>query len=318
MRVIRGIKMLKDRIKGSVVTIGVFDGVHVGHAAVIKKVVASARKARLSSVVVTFAPHPLKVLRSGDNIHSLISLKHRIRLIEELGVDILVIVKFSRSFSKMSPEKFIKNILAGKLHAKQVYVGENFYFGKGAATGIEILRRLSSKYGYKITAVKPIRVDGHIASSSLIRKLILSGHLHKAASLLGRSVSVFGTVVKGAGIARGLGCPTANINPHHEIIPPCGVYAVRAGFKDKKFRGIVNIGFRPTFYSPRDEEPTVEAHLFGYKGNLYNKDIEVYFMSKIRSERKFKSRAMLVKQIKKDIKYFTSNGKYVRIRKNER
>ena len=301
MKIIRGLKELNRRIKGSVVTIGVFDGLHAGHVVIIKKVVAFAKKNSLSSVVVTFDPHPLNVLEPHSKTPSLISLGHRIKLIKELGADILVIVKFTRSFSRMSPEKFIKNILVDKLRAKQIYVGENFYFGKGAGADAEILRRLSKRHGVNITAVNPIKVSGHIASSSLIRELILKGKLGKAAGLLGRPVSVFGTVVKGSGIARELGCPTANINPHHEVIPPRGVYAVRAKFGNKMFDGIVNIGFRPTFYSPRDEEPTVEVHLFGFKGNLYNIDVEVYFIKKMRDERKFRSREMLVRQIKADM-----------------
>ena len=301
MKIIRGLKALEDCIKGSAVTIGVFDGLHIGHTAIIKKVVASARKAYHSSVVVTFDPHPLKVLRPDCKVPSLISLKHRIKLIKELGVNILVIVKFSRSFSNMSPEKFIKNILVDKLHAKEIYVGENFYFGEGARADAEILRRLSGRYDFRVTTVKPVKILGHIVSSSLLRELIVKGELHKATRLLGRPVSVFGTVVKGSGIARGLGCPTANINPHHEIIPPRGVYAVRVISGKREFRGIVNIGFRPTFYSSRDEEPTVEVHLFGYKGNLYNKEIEVYFIKKIRDERKFRSKDALIKQIKSDM-----------------
>ena len=301
MKVMRGFKEFKDRAIGSVVTIGVFDGVHVGHAAIIKRVVDSARRARLSSVVVTFDPHPLKVLRSGCRIPSLISLKHRIMLIEELGADILIIVKFSRSFSKMPPEKFVKNILVDKLHAKEIYVGENFYFGKGAIAGAANLRRFSSRYAFKITTLRPIKKSGHIVSSSLIRESILNGKLRKAAKLLGRPISVFGTVVRGSGIARGLGCPTANINPHHEVIPPRGVYAVRARLGKKMLSGIVNIGFRPTFYGPRDEEPTVEVHLFDFKGNIYNRDIEVYFVKRIRDERKFRSKEALVKQITADM-----------------
>ena len=272
MKIMRGFKRLKGCAKGSVVTIGVFDGVHAGHVAIIKKVVASAKKAHCSSIVVTFDPHPLKILKPHKKIPSLISLKHRIKLIEELGVDLLVIVKFNRAFSKMSPEEFIKNILVDKLHAIEIYAGENFYFGKGARAGAGILRKLSARYKFNVITVKPIKKSGHIVSSSLLRKLIVSGNLHKAARLLGRPVSVFGTVVRGSGIARGLGCPTANVNPHHEVVPPCGVYVVRARAGEKKFGGVVNIGFRPTFYNSRDEEPTVEVHLFGFKGNLYNKD----------------------------------------------
>ncbi len=302
MNVIRGIKALEDRTKGSVVTIGVFDGVHVGHREIIGQVVASARKLRVASVVVTFDPHPVKVLRTDYKIPSLISLNHRIRLIEGLGVDKLIIVKFTAPFSELTAEEFVKNILVDKLRVKRLFVGENFYFGKSAAAGTKALEKLSRRFKFKVTVIKPVKVGRHIVSSSLIRKLITHGKLSEAAKLLGRSVSVLGTVVKGSGIAKGLECPTANINPHHEVIPPRGVYAVRTRLGKRELRGILNIGFRPTFYSSKDEEPTIEVHLFGFKGNLYNKDIEVYFVKRIRDERKFKSRAALAKQIKRDMR----------------
>jgi riboflavin kinase/FMN adenylyltransferase len=301
MRVIKGLRHLKQLPGGSVVTIGVFDGLHIGHREIIRKVVTAARKTKLTSVVITFDPHPMKVLKPRLKVPSLISLKHRIKLIETLGVDILAVVKFTRSFSKISSEKFVKNILVGKFRMKQIYLGENFYFGNGAKAGAGILRKLSRNYGFRVTTVRPVRAGGHIASSSLIREFILQGKLHEAAGLLGRPVSVLGTVVKGSGIARGLGCPTANINPHHEAIPPRGVYAVMTRLGKRELRGVLNIGFRPTFYSSRDEEPTVEVHIFGFKGNLYNKDIEVYFVKKIRDEVKFKSKAALIERIKKDM-----------------
>lgn len=301
MKIIKGLRSLKRQTKDSVVTIGVFDGLHIGHIHIIKKAVAAARKTGLACMAVTFDPHPVKVLKPGHYIPSLISLKHRIKLIERLGVDTLVIVKFTRSFSKMAPGKFTKNILVDKLRMRNIFVGDNFYFGRGAEGGVSILRKMSRLYGFKVSAVKPVRVMGHVASSSLIRKFMIGGDLHKAAKLLGRGVSVLGTVVRGAGIARGLGCPTANINPHHEAIPPRGVYAVRALLGKKRLSAILNIGFRPTFYSSRDEEPTIEVHVFGFKGNLYNKDIEVEFVKRIRDERKFKCEADLVKQIKDDI-----------------
>ena len=301
MRVIDGLKSLRRQPKGSVVTIGVFDGVHTGHKKIIKKVMAAAGKSGLASVVVTFDPHPLKVLKPGLSVPSLISLKHRIRLIDGLGVDILLVVGFTRSFSRMSPARFIKNILVDKLRVKEICAGENFYFGSGAAAGAGILRKLSARYGFKVTVVKPVRAGAHVISSTLIRKYTLEGRLRDASKLLGRSVSVFGTVVKGSGIAKGLGCPTANINPHHEAVPPRGVYAVRARFGRKEFGGILNIGFQPTFYGSRDKEPTIEVHIFGFKGDLYGRDIEVYFVKKLRDERKFNSGPALVRQIKKDM-----------------
>ncbi|MDO8524978.1 MAG: bifunctional riboflavin kinase/FAD synthetase [Candidatus Omnitrophota bacterium] len=302
MNTIYGLRHLKRQAKGSVVTIGVFDGVHIGHRKVIKKAVDSAVKAKLASIVITFDPHPAKILKSGRAAPSLISLKHRIRLIGELGADILLIVKFTKPFSKMPPEKFVENILIDKLRMKEIYLGDNFSFGNGAAgRGARILRDMSRGLGFKVTIIKPVKLNARIVSSSLIRRLILSGNLREAARLSGRPVSIFGTVVKGSGIARGLGCPTANINPHHEAIPPKGVYAVRARIGGKQFPGIVNIGFRPTFYSPRDKEPTVEAHIFDFRGNLYNRDIEVEFASKIRDERKFRSSAALIRQIARDM-----------------
>ena len=302
MELIKGLKALKRQAKGSIVTVGVFDGLHIGHRTIIRKVVTAARKAKLASVVVTFDPHPAKILKSAQKAPSLISLKHRIRLIEELGIDILLVVKFTAPFSRLTPEKFVKNILVDKFRMKEIYTGENFYFGKGAAAGIEMLRGTSRRYGFKVTTVNPIRALGHIVSSSLIRQLILQGSLGEAARLLSRPVSVFGTVVKGSGVARGLGCPTANINPHHEVVPPRGVYAVKERVGKRELRGILNIGFRPTFYGSRDEEPTIEVHIFDFKGNLYNKDIEVCFVKKIRDERKFESAAALIEQIKRDMK----------------
>ena len=301
MKTIYGLKHLKRLSKGSVVTIGVFDGLHIGHRTIIKKVVAEAKKSGLSSVLITFDPHPAKVLRPHHNTPSLISLKHRIRLIEELGIDTLIVIKFTGSFSSMSPEKFVKNVLVGKLMVKRLLVGENFYFGAKADTGVANLRNIAKRHGFEVTVADVIKADGHIVSSSLIRKFIREGRLRQAERLLGRPVSVLGTVVKGSGIAKGLGCPTANINPHHEAIPPRGVYAVRARFGNKNLRGILNIGFRPTFYASRDEEPTIEVHLFGFRGNLYNKDIEVYFVRKMRDERKFTSMAKLIKQIERDM-----------------
>ena len=301
MEVINGLKALRGQVKGSVVTVGVFDGLHIGHRTIIRKVVAAARKAKLASVVITFDPHPAKVLKSAQKVPSLISLKHRIRLIEELGIDTLLVVKFTAPFSRLTSEKFVKNILVDKFRIKEIFTGENFYFGKGAAAGIEILRGMSRCYGFKVTTVKPFRALGHVVSSSFIRQLILQGRLDEAARLLSRPVSVFGTVVKGSGIARGLGCPTANINPHHEVVPPRGVYAVKARVGKRELRGILNIGFRPTFYGSRDEEPTIEVHIFDFKDDLYNKDIEVYFVKKIRDERKFGSSATLIEQIKTDM-----------------
>lgn len=302
MKIITGLRGVKAPVKGSVVTIGVFDGVHLGHKAIIRRTVDFARKAGLASVVITFDPHPAKIVKTLSGVPSLISLKHRARLIEELGADILLVVKFTRAFSKMPAERFVKDVLVGKFRVKRLCVGEDFCFGKDAAADMDTLRKLSARYGFKLTVIKQVRLSGRVISSSAIRELIAAGKLDQAKRLLGRPVSVLGTVVRGSGIARGLGCPTANVNPHHEVIPPRGVYAVKAFFGGKGFGSILNIGFRPTFYSSRDKEPTIEVHLFGFKGNLYNKDIEVYFVKKLRDEVRFRSESELARQIAKDMK----------------
>jgi len=302
MKVIKGLHALKRPLKSSVLTIGVFDGVHVGHRKVIGKVVARAKKRGVKSVVVTFDPHPMKFLRPQNSTPSLISLDHRVRLIRSLGVDILVVVNFTGAVAGLSPREFVKNILADKLGAREIYVSDNFYFGRGAAAGIRELKALGRQFGFSVHAVSPARAGGRIISSSLIRTLVTGGELKKAAVLLGRPVSVLGTVVSGARLARELGYPTANLNPHHEVIPPGGVYAVTVRYEGRLYRGVLNIGLRPTFYAPRDCEPAIEVHIFGFRGKVYGKDLEVFFMGKLRDERRFSGKADLVAQIAKDKK----------------
>lgn len=300
MKVLNGLKAFKKSIRASVITIGVFDGVHVGHRKIIKKVVDDAKMLGVKSVVLTFDPHPAKVLRPKGRVPSLISLDHRIRLIEELGVDILAVLRFSRAVADIAPEDFVRDTLVGKFGVKEICVGDNFYFGRAGRAGIEELKRLGRRFGFKVNVIKSIRLGRDIVSSSLIRKLIISGELRKASRFLGRKVSVLGTVVGGARLARELGYPTANLNPHHEVIPPGGVYAVLVSYKRKSYKGVLNIGLRPTFYAPRDREPAIEVHIFDFKEKIYGRDLEVFFIEKLRDEVTFDGKNELVLQIKKD------------------
>lgn len=302
MKVVHGIKNLKESIRGSVVTIGVFDGVHIGHKRVIDKAVSRARELRLESVVLTFDPHPAKMLEPRPSVPSLISLDHRIRLIGALGVDTLVVVKFTRKLAALSPERFVKDVLVRRLGAKCVYVGENFYFGAGAKAGVNKLKRIAAVFGVEVAEVQAVKVRGRIASSSLARALISKGDLDAASKILGRPVSVLGTVVRGSRLARELGYPTANINPHHEAIPPAGVYAVKVRLDKSYYKGVLNIGVRPTFYAPRDRETEIEVHIFNFKNNIYGRDIEVFFIKKIRDEFEFEGRGALIDRIKLDEK----------------
>jgi riboflavin kinase/FMN adenylyltransferase len=295
-------KKLNMDTNSSIVTIGVFDGVHAGHRKVIKAAVSRASRLGLISIVVTFDPHPAKVLAPGRNLPMLMSLKHRMRLIKALGVDRIVVLPFTQAFARIRAEDFIRKVIANRLSAREVYVGEDFRFAKGGSTGLRGLVRIAAAHGILVRAVKHVKAAGRVVSSSLIRRLINSGDLGTASRLLGRNVSVLGTVVPGARLARELGYPTANINPHHEAIPPSGVYAIKAYYCGRTFNGILNIGVRPTFYAPNDREPAIEAHLFDFSKKIYGKDLEISFIRKIRREIAFKDKDKLVSRIRLDEK----------------
>lgn len=300
MKIIRGLSGLKG-ITGSIVTIGVFDGVHRGHQHIIRTVVRRARACGAPSVVVTFDPHPLTVLAPRVDVPSVTSLAHRVHLIRELGVDYLVVLTFTKRTAAITPEAFARRILAARLGAREVYVGRNFRFGAGASAGVRELARCGRRSGFCVTAIKPVTVRGTVVSSSLIRRLIMKGALREAAWFLGRPVSVVGTVVRGLGRGRFLGFPTANIDPHHEALPPAGVYAVRIRVRGRIYNGILNRGFRPTFFKTSGmTEPTIEVNLFGSHATIYGEDLEVTFVKKLRREIRFARQEALVGQIRRD------------------
>ena len=289
--------------KKSVITIGVFDGVHIGHQAVIKKVVDRARRTELKSIVITFDQHPLKILDPRHFVPSLISLKHRIRLIKELGIDEVFVLKFNEKIASLSPERFIKDIAIKKLGAKEIIVGEDFSFGKGALAGVKKLGDIAKKYSIKLQIVKPVKKNSSVVSSTVIRRMISNGSIYEASQLLGRPFSILGTVVGGARLARKLGYPTANVNPHHEVMPPSGVYAVKVIFNGKVYKGVMNIGIKPTFYNHgHDKEPSIEVHIFNFHERIYGHDLEVTFIRKIRNEKRFNTIDSLIRQIKEDEK----------------
>jgi len=288
-------------VKNSVVTIGVFDGVHIGHRAIIKKVAREARTEGLESVVITFDPHPLKILKPHSFIPSLISLRHRVRLLKELGIDRVLVMKFDRKMAGLPAEKFIKDIIADRLRAKEIFVGEDFLFGKGASADTDELKTIAARFSMNVRVIRHVKVAGRIVSSSLIRRLVMNGDIKYASRLLGRPFSILGTVVRGAKLARRLGYPTANVNPHHEAMPPGGVYAVKVKFKGRALKGVMNIGIRPTFYDHgRDEEPSIEVHIFDFHGRIYGRDLEIIFVRKLRDEKKFNTIDSLIMQIKRD------------------
>lgn len=301
MKVVFGIGKIK-KIRRAVVTLGVFDGLHLGHLRILKELIRYAKQKKGRSVVVTFSPHP-------QNEFNLYSLEHRIRLFKEIGIDICIVIKFTDSFSKIRANEFIKNFLIRRVHPDYIFVGENFTFGKGAYGNPSLLKKYAKNNNFKLKIFPIYKLSGKTISSTYIRRLILIGKLNQAAKLLGRGVSILGRVVKGSSLARYLGFPTANIKAHHQILPPSGVYVVKVNLYNKKFNGLCYIGSKPTFKTRKqmktDENRQnikhIEVHIFGFNKNVYGKDLEIQFIKKIRDEKKFASVQLLVEQVKKDI-----------------
>lgn len=292
MKIIYGVNKIKS-FKRPVVALGVFDGVHRGHKEILKAAVLKAHRIGGTSIVMTFWPHP-------QAEESLYSLEHRLRLIAELGIDVCVVVSFSSHFSSIAALDFVKNVMVKKISPAYVYTGRNFRFGKNALGSLSLLRRLSKAGNFKVKGFAIVKYRGKPISSTLIREMVKRGKIKEAANLLGRPVSVLGTVVRGGALGRMLGFPTANINPHHEVIPSDGIYAVRIILGKDKLKGACYIGKRPTLQS-KDSKRLIEVHILDFNKNIYGKYLEIQFLKNIRFDRKFPSLAALRIQIKKDL-----------------
>jgi riboflavin kinase/FMN adenylyltransferase len=298
MLLITDLGSMPKTFSNSIITLGNFDGLHLGHQELIRMIIARAREKGAASIVVTFRPHPLKIL-APEKCPPLISIyEEKIRLFEELGIDVLVKIPFTLDFASMPPEDFVKNILCGKLGAKEIFVGSNYRFGKGRQGDVQSLRELGKKYGFSVNEVEQVSLMGEVISSTKIRNMLKDGEVEHAARLLGRNYAINGIVVKGDGRGRALGFPTANIAPRHAIIPANGVYAVRIFVRDRFYEGIANIGSRPTF---NKQGLTIEVNIFNFDEDIYGEDISLYFIKRIRAEKKFEGADALIRQINSDI-----------------
>ncbi len=297
MKTVYGIKKLKGKFAPSVITVGVFDGVHIGHKKIITELLKEAKAYNLKPVVITFDPHPAKLLKQRGRVLMLSSLQHRLRLLEELGVELCVVIDFNRKFIEKDAESFLRDLLVDKLNMKRLVIGDKFSFGRERLKDAASLRSISKKLGFQVRIIRSKSYKSAAISSSVIRHLIEKGELGIASRLLVRPVSVLGTVIHGRKRGRIIGFKTANIDPHHEAIPPSGVYAVYSRVGKSTYKSVLNIGTRPTF---NEKDPSIEAHIFGINKDLYGKDIEVSFVKKIRPERKFENEDILRTQIMKD------------------
>ncbi len=289
---------------GVIATIGVFDGVHKGHQSVIEQVVNLAKTRNLKSCVITFSGHPKKVLR-GQAPSTVTSLEHRLRLFELLDVELVLVLSFNQQLRDLSAENFLREHLIPRLGLKGLVLGFDSKFGHGRGGNLESLRPLAAGLGIELVEVEALRVNDRAVSSTAIREAVSLGELQRAAGMLGRQVSILGTVVPGDGRGRLIGFPTANLAPHHELYPPKGVYACFAQIGKLEREGseqfhpaVVNIGDRPTF---DQAAPTIEAHLINFSGDLYERTLELHFLKHIREERTFSGPEALSEQINRDI-----------------
>ncbi|MGR3176302.1 MAG: bifunctional riboflavin kinase/FAD synthetase [Candidatus Scalindua sp.] len=299
-------KKIEKKLNWPVVTLGVFDGVHLGHQKVIKKTIDLANKKNGESIILTFGRHPKSFL-SQKQQSCITSLEHRLVLFEQLGVDISIVMKFDRKIAEISAEDFIAKIIHEWLGAKVVVLGFNCSFGKDRRGDASMVCNFAEKYGFEVVVCEPAEFEGEITSSTAIRKRIIQGDLQKAKGMLGRRVSVFGTVIKGLGRGMELGFPTANLNLHHEIKPPSGVYATKAFLDGREHNAITNIGTCPTFEeNTNDNEPLVEVHIIDFNESIYGEDLEVQFLYKLREEIKFENADELKRQLERDKMRFTN------------
>jgi len=311
MEIIQGIENIKRKFNKPVVTIGNFDGVHLAHQRIFKRVQEESSRFDGESIVITFEPHPLKILSPKDFIPLLTPFKMKMRLIEECGIKTVLCIQFSISFSEILPEEFIKNILIEKLNVRKVIIGYNYHFGKDQKGDVKTLIEAGKSFNFETEVIDALKIDDTVVSSSKIRELIKNGEIEKASKLLGRDYVLVGKVIKGSGRGNHLGFPTANIDISEQLIPQKGVYAVRVLWNNKIFDGLANIGFNPTFLSERFEEknekPSFEVHLLNFKQNLYGEEIQVIIRRRIRDEIRFNSTSALIEQIKNDIEWANRN-----------
>ena len=301
MEIIRGLEDLKESYPNTVITIGNFDGLHLGHQKIIQTVLQESEDINGTSMVVTFDPHPMKILAPEREIKLLTTPKERERLIRTMGIHVLLCIAFNEEFSQLMPDNFIDDILVKKINAKKIIVGQNYAFGKARKGTTELLRRRGRKYGFNVKVVRHAKFNGEVVSSSKIRSFLSQGQVFEASTFLGRAYTIEGNVIKGAG--RGeklLHIPTANITTPNELVPKEGVYAVKIGIKNDFFDGVANIGKKPTF---GDAVTSYEVHIFNYTGNLLGEHLRIHFIDWIRDQRSFPDALSLERQIRNDIEH---------------
>lgn len=310
MEIIKGVENVKEPLKSPVITLGNFDGVHLGHQDIFKRVKEEASKIHGQGIVVTFEPHPLKVLSPDKFFPLLTPFRKKMMLIQKSGIETVLCIEFSREFSEISPHEFIEAILVEKLKVKVVLIGYNYHFGKGQKGDAQTLIDAGKMFHFEVVVVEPFRIGQTVVSSSKIRDLVQRGQIEEASRLLGREYLMMGKVVEGAKRGRVLGFPTANLEISDELYPKSGVYAVEVEWRQQRFNALANVGSNPTFPSELNGKGnlvSLEVFILNFSQNIYGEEIQIYFKRKIRDEVRFESPSLLIEQIKKDIRWAQLN-----------
>jgi riboflavin kinase / FMN adenylyltransferase len=299
MTVITDLGALQKPLINPVLTIGNFDGVHKGHLALFEKVKKLARGINGQSAVMTFEPHPVKVVRHKNEPKLITPLEQKINLILAAGIDVILCLPFTLEFAAITANDFVRELLVKKIGIKEIVVGYDYSFGAGRKGNIELLKKMGDELGFRVHVVEPVYLNGTLASSTSIRNLIQGGNLAEAKRLLGRDYQITGIVKTGMG--RGgslLGFPTANLAPYKEIIPGKGVYAVKATIKEREYNGVCNIGVNPTF---NGASLTIETHILDFSGDIVGEKLTIKFIDRLRDEEKYNSKDELIRQIEMDV-----------------
>jgi len=296
----------------TIVTIGTFDGVHIGHQKIIERLVNTAKQENLKSVVLTFFPHPRMVLQKDANIKLIHTIEERSNILNQLGIDYLCIKKFTKAFSRLSAEEFVADILVKQLNIKKIIIGYDHHFGRNRSANIDDLKRFGEIYNFEVEEISAQDINDVSVSSTKIRTALEEGDIETANSFLGTNFMLHGKVTKGKGLGKTIHFPTANIDiaENYKLIPKQGVYVVRATYKNQTLFGIMNIGMNPTISD--NTKQTIEVHFFNFNENIYDENITVEILTRIRDEQKFESLEALKKQIEKDkiiaLQYITQNN----------
>jgi riboflavin kinase/FMN adenylyltransferase len=301
----------------TVLTIGNFDGVHLGHREILRRVVECAKKTVCLTGAVTFDPHPLKILRPADAPAQLSTLQQRLLEMDRLGVEAVLVLPFTLEIAKLSPEDFVRTILVETMRVSTVFVGENFRFGNRAAGNVKALRELGQRFGYGVEIVEPVVLRGEIVSSTAVRVAVAEGRVGSARQLLGRPFALTGKIRPGTGTGSRAVFPTLNLAPEQEIVPAMGVYVTETFVDGRGYRSATNVGVRPTF---NGSALSIESHLFDFDQRMTEGPMQVWFWKRLRGEQKFSGAEALRAQIARDLErcraFFRHLDRQVRLGKN--